>query len=703
MKFFIRLLILSHLLFLSGKCGSLFEDLDIIERVNRQIYDQLPFYYNYSLIGGYFNMPSARMAPEGDIAAGVSSVPPYYIFGANFQVMERIELSANYRVFNGSIEANFGHKGFGDDADRIGNVKFAILAPDDDIPFFPLISYGLDDFIGTKRFSSQYVVATKQWLNYDFEFTLGWGKGRIKGFFGGASWTPFRSSCLPILKNISILAEYDAIDYKKHAFEHFKGREVNFRLNGGLSYTLGDALQLSISSVRGKKLAGSVSLKYPLGTTEGIFTKSADPLTYTSPVDTEKLGPCRLEDQFAQDLAFAFSDQGLDLYSLYIEEHCLWMKVVNNRYRVESKLRERIQDLLAALIPEDIMAARVVVESQGLPSHEYCFRASDLNCFRECQMGVKELEILSPMREASSPPSCYEAALLFEREREIWTFTALPRMITFFGSTTGKFKYSLGLVTAFEGYLYKEVYYRLQAAYSAVSSMKGLTSKDFLNPSELLQVRTDSMKYFEGNTVALEQAYFQRSWNMHRGWFSRFAAGYFEPAYGGVAGEFLFYPVQSCFAAGVEGAGVLKRRYHGFGFFHKVDQFHHHEDLKKHYVGLQYFLNLYYQFKPLDLNFKLKIGQFLARDKGVRIEVMRYFPSGLRFSLWLTLTNAHDQVNGRTYFDKGFAFTIPLDIFLRQSSRQFTTYGMSAWLRDIGAIAETGNRLYDLLYEERFD
>ncbi|HSX12259.1 MAG TPA: YjbH domain-containing protein, partial [Rhabdochlamydiaceae bacterium] len=121
------------------------------------------------------------------------------------------------------------------------------------------------------------------------------------------------------------------------------------------------------------------------------------------------------------------------------------------------------------------------------------------------------------------------------------------------------------------------------------------------------------------------------------------------------------------------------------------------------YIGLQYFLDLYYLFKPLQLDIKVKVGQFLARDLGVRVEVMRYFPSGLRFSLWATVTNGGDHINGRTYFDKGFSFCIPFDFFLKQSSRQFITYSMSAWLRDVGAIAETGNRLYDLLYEERFD
>jgi hypothetical protein len=97
------------------------------------------------------------------------------------------------------------------------------------------------------------------------------------------------------------------------------------------------------------------------------------------------------------------------------------------------------------------------------------------------------------------------------------------------------------------------------------------------------------------------------------------------------------------------------------------------------------------------------IGQFLAKDKGVRTEVGRYFKSGLRFALWCTVTNGDDHVNGKLYFDKGFSFLIPLDIFLKQSSRSYVGYVMSAWLRDVGARAATGKRLYWTLEESRYN
>ncbi len=684
----------------------LFEDLEIVEQVNKEINDHLPFFYNASFVGGYFNMPSARMAKMGTAAIGGGVVPPYDIYGANFQPFEHIELAANYRVYRGMIENNIGADGFGDDADRIGNIKIAFLLPEDGFPSLPSFAIGADDFFGSKRFNAQYFVATKQWIDWNIECTLGWGRKRIKGLFGGVAWTPFRQTGIPLLKDMTLIAEYDAIDYKHNFHEHPYGRKLKTRINGGISYLFKDTVQLTVNSVRGEKIAATGSIRYPIGTSEGLFPKVKDPLPYQTPVDTESLGVTRPENAFAQELAYAFGEQGLDLYkaSLLVDE-CnekeLWLKVVNNRYREEKEVKKRLEHVLAALTPSNIARVIVVVDADGIPSQSYVFRTEDLYRYRCGVIGGFELDTLAPMKEPCCFPGMYEAALLYKRKKEIWTFTIRPRLLTYFGGATGKVKYDLGMIVSPEGYLFDEVYYKLQVGYSALASTQNLSSIDKLNPSHLFNVRTDTIKYFQTNTVSFEQAYLQKSFALPRGWFYRLATGYFEPAYAGGATELLYYPVNSNWGIGADFACVLKRQYHGFGFMHKVRIDEGHIPEYRKFTGIQYFLDLYYEFKPLSLDFKFSAGQFLAKDKGVRAQVTKYFESGFRFSLWYTWTNGHDKVNGSTYHDKGFAFSIPLDFFLRQSSRNYVGYSMSAWLRDVGAIAETGKPLHNTLYNER--
>lgn len=686
----------------------IFRDLELVKNIDESLKDELPFFYNFSMMGGYFSMPSARMAKTGTLAAGYSYVPPYQIYGVNFQVFDRIELSANYRIYDGIVEANFGHEGFGDDAERIGNVKLGILMPQDGYDRMPMIAIGLEDFLGTKRFNSQYVVVTKQFLNWNLECTLGWGRKRINGFFGGAAWTPLRKSGIPFLKDISFLAEYDANDYKKHAHEHPKGRKVKSRINAGISFVGWDALQLSVSSIRGTDVAAMASLRFPLGSTEGIFPKIADPPTYKSPIDVEPIGLLRSEQDLAQEIAFAFSDQGLDLYKAFFTydekgNKELWLKVVNNRYREEHIVRDRMQHVLAALAPSDVVTIVVVIEADAVPCQTYRFRNEDLQRWRRAEISDFELETLSPMKDAPKEPHAYDTALIFQRHKPIWTFTLRPRLLTFFGSTKGKFKYNLSAVANQQGYLFDEIYYSLQGSYAIKSSFAGIGGKDRNNPSKLPNVRTDTLKYFQTNSFSLEQAFLQKSWNLGKGWFYRLAGGYFEPAYGGGATELLYYPTGSNWAVGLQYATVWKRHYHGIKFTNKISEFKDGRQRQVPFVGIQYFLDFYYDFKPLNMDLIINIGQFLARDFGVRTEVGRYFKSGMRFALWCTVTSGNDHVNGKKYFDKGFSFLIPLDVFLKQSSRSYVGYIMSAWLRDVGARAATGKPLYWTLEESRYN
>lgn len=684
--------------------SSLLKDLTLVEEINQKIHDTPPFFYNFSMMGGYYTMPSARMNKTGMTALGGAFAPPYNIYGLNIQPFDRIELSANYLVYKGITEPGFGNEGFGDDAERMGNIKLGILTPSEDLPFLPLISVGAQDFIGTKRFNAQYVVATKTFADCTLECTFGWGHGRIKGFFGGLAWAPFHHK-KTFFKNLTLQAEYDANDYKDYPHEHPSGRTVKSPVNAGISLLAFEYFQLSISSLRGEKAAVAGSFRYPLGTTKGFFAKTSDPKIYKSPIDTEPLGAIRLEEEFTHELAYAFSDQGLELYQAHLQFHLgkkeLWLTVVNNRYRDHCLVKERIQNILAALTPSDIEAVTVVIEATALPCQSYRFLTKDIYRYRQGALSPFEMQTLSPMEEAAPLPNDYESITLFKRSQPIWTFTLRPRFISFFGNTQGKFKCNLSAIASPEGYLFSDYYYKTLFSYSIVSNTKGMTGVDRLNPSHMFVVRSDSMKYHQTNTLHPEQAFIQRSWNLKKGFFYRLATGFFEAAYAGAATEFLYYPVHSPFAIGLECATVWKRRYDGIGFFYKVRKFDGTKVEHLPFTGFQCFLDLYYDYKPLSMDCKITAGRFLAKDVGARFEVGRYFPSGMRFSLWYSLTNANEKLNGHRYHDKGFSFILPLDVFMKQSSRNYVGYAMSAWLRDQAAQADTGKKLYSILSEER--
>jgi hypothetical protein len=307
------------------------------------------------------------------------------------------------------------------------------------------------------------------------------------------------------------------------------------------------------------------------------------------------------------------------------------------------------------------------------------------------------------MREATTEPGDYDSALLYKRRKPVWMLTFRPWLRSFFGSSRGKIKGETGFSLGFEGYLFDQIYYSLYGSYTAFSSTQNLGDRDTLNPSWIINVRTDALRYNQASSFHVDQAFVQKSWNWGEGWFSRLALGYFETAYGGVATETLYYPVNFNWAIGFQAATVWKRTYFGVGFQRKIRKLTDDGYRYFPYTGLQYSVDFYYQYKPYNLDFKISAGQFLARDKGVRIEGSRTFPSGFRFGLWYTLTNGNDEVNRSRYYDKGFFFSMPLDIFLNKTSRTRISYAMSAWLRDVGAQAATGKPLYPTLYWERYN
>ena len=700
---FLLLIFLSIAAVLSAEQDSstLFRDLALVEEIDKNRADELPFFYNSSMMGGYLNMPSGRTPHEGVVGFGAARVHPYNIYGLNFQYFDRIELALNYRVYTGILDPVFGHEGFGDEAERIANCKFVFNLPSDGLADFPIFAIGAEDFIGTQRFNSEYILMTKDWINYNIEATLGWGRKRIKGFFGGVAWTPWRKTSVPVLKNISFLAEYDASDYENHIHEHPRGRKVSSHINAGVNYVLGDTLQLSLSSLRGRALSAMGSIRYPLGSSKGFISKTREPILYRSPVDTEPLGVVRPDRVFINELGFTLGQQGLDLYRVYLSpEGELWIKIINNMYREEPIVRERLQRVLAAITPSNIKKVIVVVEADGVLSQGYTFRTEDLYRYRQNQVTGFELETLSPM--TNPPPRPEDSTRLFRRKKEVWLFTLCPRLQSFFGSSKGKYKYNLSLVATPEGYLFDDIYYETQLSYAISSSFQKLSSTDRLNPSQLPNVRTDTIKYYQTNTVSFEMAYLQKSWNLNNsGCFFRLAGGYFEPAYGGGATELLYFPVGSNWAFGAEEATVWKRHYQGFRFTNKIRRLHGHHAFYEPFLGVQYFANVYYTLKPWNLDFKVKVGQFLAKDRGVRFEMSRWFSSGLKVSLWYTITNGHDHVNHQTYYDKGFAFMLPLDFFFSRSSRSYIGYAMSAWLRDVGASVDNGKGLYQTIRLER--
>lgn len=673
----------------------LFGDLEKVQKIDESLCRPMPLKFNYLLQGGYFMMPSARTFSSGNLGFSGAYAPPFHIWSLQFQLFDRLELSGNYwTATNGPIFP------FSENSDRTLNAKVVLFKGKDFGEYLPDLAVGINDLIDRERFYSFYTVLTKEMPSWNLETSLGLGHGQIQGIYGGVAWYPLRHSKY-FWKSLALAGEYDATRYE---FAKVKARN---RVNLGAQISFFDLLTASFSSIRGKEIAFSGSVNYNFGKTKGLFPKTLDPGPYKTPIDTEDLGDLRSERELAQELAYTFKEQGFDLYNLYLipdtnGQDALSMKIINVRYWDEEEVRRRIQSVLAALTPSNIVKVTVSIEVDGVLSHSYTFSSSELSKYRENLLGEPEMKLLFPKKERVDIDP-YSSTLLYERKKPIWTLIFRPWFRPFFGTSEGKFKFEVGALMGLEGYILDQVYYRLKGNYTAYSSKQSLIQEEDDNPSKLINVRTDSLQYNQSSSFHVEEAYLQKSFNWGNGFLSRLSTGYFEIAYAGIATESLYYPVNSNWAIGIQGACLLKRDYYGIGFQKKIRKVSPQGEKFFPYIGLQYFFDAYYQIKPWNLDFKASVGQFLARDKGIRIEGGRTFQSGLRIGLWYTMTNGNDVVNESRYFDKGFSVSMPLDFFLNKSSRSRVGFAMSARLRDVGAISATGKPLYQTLFWERYN
>jgi hypothetical protein len=683
----------------------LMNQLSIVDQCDCMLGERMPVGFNHNLMGGYLNMPSARMACEGNMRAGYASVPPYQLGNVAAQFLRNVEASLNYRVYRGIFDPHLSPLGYGYATDRGLGLKLAIALPEDSRYALPGIAIGADDFIGTKGFQSYYVVGTQVWPAWNFEASLGYGFDRLNGFFGGMQWTPWRCSDYSWLRSLSLVAEYDAHDYANPEHErHPAGRHVSSRINYGLKYRLGEVLEFSASRIRGEEFAWSLSASWDLGAPCRFLPLLHNPKPYRAPIITEPVGCLRTGRMLSDDLLYSFQEQGFDVWEIGVTEGYwgkfdLWITLSPDLWMFECDFYRRIVDVLIALTPTNIDNIYVTIDSETLPTQTYYFREGFLAMAHEQGCSIYELTLISPEYEVTYP-DCATYSVLYKSNHPETSWYVAPKVRYLFGSSQGKFKYALGATIGGDGYLFGNLFYRLRFGYLFAGNIPN-SKQDVLNPSQLPNVHTDMLTYLKTGYVTVDEAMLQRSWNLGCGFYSRISGGLFSQYYGGLSGELLFYPVGGCWAVGCEMSKLYKRKTTGIDFRRTVRKLENGVPTYIDFDLYQYFLDGYLIWDSIDVDLKVSAGRFLAGDHGVRFEINKTYVSGLTLSAWCTYTNGHDVINGKVYYDKGIGFSMPIDIFLTTSSRDLWGDSISVWLRDVGYRTLTGDYLFDIIRSVR--
>ena len=244
---------------------------------------------------GILDMPSARMAPDGQISATAGFLNTSQRYSIAFQFLPWLEGSFRY--------SRVAHvRGVVALYDRSFSLKMRLFQETAD---FPDVSMGIRDLLGTGLYGAEYFVATKRIDDFDVTAGLGWGRlsdvdtfpnpfglifpsfktrkfagtgtggtvdfgqffhGPSMGVFGGVVWhTP--------IENLNLLIDYSSDKYKEEAAGGaFK---VRMPVNIGASYRFLDAITLTAGWFYGSSYGA-------------ILNVATDPTTNISP---QRLGP----------------------------------------------------------------------------------------------------------------------------------------------------------------------------------------------------------------------------------------------------------------------------------------------------------------------------------------------------------------------------------------------------------------------------
>jgi len=673
----------------------------------------------YTLYGtpGLIEMPSAVADADGQIATTFSFFGGIQRNNFTFQITPRLSGTFRYSRTN-------DYEGAGEGAfyDRSFDLRYQI-APEGD--WRPAIAVGLQDFIGTGLFSSEYLVATKT-VSDSVRITAGLGWGRLGSYNGfdnplgllgddfntrpeydrsSTGGTPalntfFRGDAAlfagvewAINDRFTFKAEYSSDD----AYVDLNGDALFDRaspLNFGLTWAPRPGYQLALSYLYGSQvgLTGTILLN----PNERLFGSGRDdaPLPVLvrgsdagAAASWGRLAGLPAGSDLAGNLRTALARDGFELQGVELAGTTARVRYTNTDYRSEAQGLGRVARILTGALPAGIDSFTLEPMQRGIPLTAVTFRRADLEAQEAAVGGSAAILQQAVFTDAGPRAGLIEVAP--GHPAFSWGLSPYLGLTVFGGENPVRLDFGVRLSARYE--------FRPNIVLSG-SMRYSLTPRD--RPAEepddspLPPVRSNTGFYAADGQPGIERLTLAWYGRPGRDLYSRVTAGYLEPMFGGVSAELLWKPVDSRWALGAELNYVAQRdtdMLFGFGHY-DIDP----EDAD--YRVATGHASLYYQFAN-DFHGQIDVGRYLAGDWGATFALDREFDNGWRVGAYFTLTDVSAEDFGEGSFDKGIRITIPFDFILGQPTRRETSATLSSLARDGGARLDVDGRLYDVVRE----
>ncbi len=655
---------------------------------------------NYG-ITGILQLPNARFMDEAMLRFTFSSsfpneftsitASPFPWFEATYRYVEVKNRKYGPSSFSGN--QSWKDKGF--------DTKFRILKEG---LYMPAIAIGFRDLAGTGAFSSEYLVATKALGNFDLTLGLGWGvlgsessistplsslhdsfkvrdaSSEYGGSFNYKDWLSGDAAILAGLEynmrrhGLRLKLEYDTSNPHK---DKFNPTPIKSRFNFGVNYYLAESLDLGLAFERGDQFRISFALK-------GDFFKDTigkPPAKNVVKLSREQSLKARNEPMvFYGSLNKSLRDESIYIQGASYKEDSVEVIVASSKFTKIPIMVGRSARIVSALSDENVKEIDVRVMNGDYEVSVVSIDREELDKAVNKDSTVNEILEKSNLFSNSGNPG-YRTTL----------FQPTINFPEFEWNMAPAFRHQIG---GPEGFYLGQLWWRTNTSLKLSRGLALYTSfgidiyntfDKFINKSrsELPHVRSDIQDYLEQGKNNIERMQLEYMFSPYKDVFIRTDLGLLEEMFAGYGGEVLYRPFEKNYSIGFSAHRVYQREYkQRFGLLgYETDTGH---------------LTLYYDF-PYGIASQFSMGKYLAGDKGVTLDLSRRFDSGFIVGVFASKTNIPTELFGEGSFDKGFYFSIPLDLFYADYQASAISFGLHPLTKDAASKLYMHNSLFSIL------
>ncbi|UTJ07320.1 YjbH domain-containing protein [Arcobacter roscoffensis] len=664
----------------------------------------------YSGNTGVFETPNARIMKDWSMRFFLNEDKPYRYYGLTATPLPFIE--ANFHMTQVSGVAGFSDsEGYGSYKDKSLSVKFLLKKEGE---YTPALAIGADDIWGTSLYTSKYLVLSKN-IGY-FDLSLGYAKGRLGGedlkkyeanssnsgsfdnnsinFLKNTDWgggKPFGSVVFNASPSFSLMAEYAPIDYAKDKVNPYTVGDYELpksKFNYGLKYKYSNNSIFNLSYQRGNTISFGYTYQFGFDRT-GMFDHLPDPRWKASDekkAEYKNLNEKELSDKLSKEVAA----EKFKYVKTAVNENSVWTEIDNPRYYNELKAAGRAISAVDEVAPKKYDTIYMTIKDKEIKKKTIKVNRAEFDMYENQK--VSDAYMRDAILISNDTDGMYEK---FSKGKDLYISDSVatekfrykfaPKIGTMLNHKDKPFamKISMAANASYEFTDNFEVHGSIE--HPLYHSGTELSSSPLEEGK--LSLRGDITEHFTYNDTQMSHLSMVYKANAFNDSFFKAELGYLEYSFAGVDLEWYKPMFDERFGIGLQYQNVYKR---------EVDELF---GIKDEYKYDAKFLNLYYLVnQKYDLHMGAKIGQFLAGDKGIRLEVARNYKN-FTFGAFATYTDSKkvfENEDNKGYIDKGVYIKVPLEVFTYKNVKDRLRFGLTPWTRDVGVSASTLDSLYPM-------